>query len=261
MTTASNATSAAAAVVAEYDERARFAPGEIAAVATPLLLNDLLNSANRVTEIPCGAGHFLADYARTGTTATLVDASPTMLAAAVEQASAAGLCVAPTCAYWQEMTLPPDVDLVVVPNGALNQLACQTPIADLLVRLRESLSPGARVLAQVACTHLGGVDTGTFYDPSSPHDVWLADRPLDLTPTAAPVLRLRRQHRSGDRLRIEFDYRDPSNARLLVTTVELVLFSTTTVTDAFTRAGFVDVRLLRGAGQPSEVVAVVGGDR
>lgn len=256
------ATSTAAAVVAEYGKRARFARGEIAAVVSPVLLDDLLNSAGHVAEIPCGAGHFLVDYARAGTIATLVDGSPAMLAAAIEQAAATGLRATPMCGYWQEMRLPVDIDLVVVPNGALNQLTCQTPLVDLLARLRENLNPGARVLAQVACTHIGGgVDTATFYDPASPHDVWLVDRQLDLTPPAPPVLRRRRQHRGGATLRIEFDYRDPSNACLHTTTVELVLFSRATVTEAFTAAGFADVRLLRGTEQLSEAVAVVGTDR
>lgn len=215
----------ATAVVASYDERVRFARAETVAVRRPRLLRGLLNSSSHVAEVPCGTGHFLADYARAGVAVTLVDANAAMLAVATENAIQMGLPVErtfPTPAYWQDVTLPDDVDLVVVPNAALNQLACQAPLTDLVTRLRAALCPDAEVLAQVACTHPGGgVDRATFYDPARQHGVWFADRWFEPTDAGGAVVRRRRQHREGNHLRIDFDYHDPAGTSLHATTVAM----------------------------------------
>lgn len=251
----------ATCVVQSYQQRARFARAETAAVRRPQLLRGLLASVTHVAEIPCGAGHFLADYARAGVAVTLVDASAAMLAVAVEYAVEIGLPADRTVsalAYLQDLQLPDEVDLVVAPNAALNQLACQSPLNDLLVRLHRTLRPGADVLAQVACTHAGeGVDTATFYDPAQQPGKWFADRWFDPNHDGGAVRRRRRQHRAGDRLRIDFDYLDRAGTSLHATTVELELFSTSTLTETFTAAGFTHIRLLPGHGGLSEVLATV----
>lgn len=253
------ATNDTVTVVDLYQQRARFARAEAAAVRRPRLLRGLLRTASHVAEIPCGAGHFLADYVRSGATATLVDACPAMLAAAVKHAVDAGLPAGrtfPTHAYVHELQLLAEVDLVVAPNAAVNQLACQSSLTDMLALLRRAVSPGVDVLAQVACTHPGGgVDTSTFYDTSRQHRVWFPDRWFDPIQAGGAVLRHRRQHRDGDRLRIEFDYVDPAGHSVHTTAVELVLFSAPSLRDAFTAAGFVHVRFLPGQGGLSEVLA------
>jgi SAM-dependent methyltransferase len=260
---ASSAALSAAAVVASYDGRTRFARVETGAVRRPRLLRGLLDMATRGAELPGGAGHFLADYARAGVVVTLADASPVMLAAAREHALDAGLPAERTrtvCAYVQDLMVPERVDLVVVPNAALNQLTCQAPLADLLAGIRASLRPGAEVLVQVACTHPGGgVDTTGFYDPARPHGVWFADRWFDPALAGGAVLRRRRQHRDGDQLRVEFDYRDPAGACLHAATVELTLLSVDTLTAAFTAAGFAHVRFLPGQDGLSEALATMDG--
>lgn len=247
-----------AAVVASYAGRARFARAEAAAVHRPRLLRGLLGTTTHIAEIPCGAGHFLAAYADAGVTVTMVDASPAMLAEAGRHARQAGLPAEQIFtreAYWQNVTLPHDVDLVVAPNAALNQLACQTPLIDLLADLRDALHPGTEVLAQVGCTHPGGrADAATFYDPAHPHRAWFADRCFEPAQAGA-VLRRRRQHRDGDRLRIEFDYRDHAGASLHTTTVEMALFTPAQLGEAMTAAGFGHVRFLPGFGGLSEFLA------
>lgn len=263
MTGPGGASLSVAAVVASYDERTRFARAETGAVRRPRLLRGLLDSAARVAELPCGAGHFLADYARAGVVVTLADANPVMLAAACAHALDAGLPAERTRtvrAYVQDLLLPDLVDLVVVPNAALNQLACQAPLAELLAGVRASLRCGAAVLVQVACTHPGGgVDTAGFYDPARQHRVWFADRWFDPARAGGAVLRRRRQHRNGDQLCVEFDYRDPAGACLHATTVELTLLSADTLTAAFTTAGFGHVRFLAGQGGLSEALATLDG--
>lgn len=207
------ATSDAATVVASYEQRARFARTETATVRRPRLLRGLLDSATHIAEIPCGTGHFLGDYVRVEVSVTLVDASAAMLAAAVEHAVEAGLPADrtfPTLGYLHELHLRDGIDLVVAPNAALNQLAWQAPLIELLTSLRATVCPGAEVLAQVACTQPdAGVDTATFYDAARQHRVWFADRWFDPAQAGGAVLRRRRQYRDGNRLRIEFDYRDP----------------------------------------------------
>lgn len=255
----------AAVVVASYEARTRFVRAETATVSRPRLLRGLLGSATHVAEIPCGAGHFLTDYAGAGLAVTLVDASEAMLTEACGHARDAGLPPERTYtvhAYVQDLVVPEPVDLVVVPNAALNQLAAQAPLVDLLTGLRVSLRPGVEVLAQVVCTHAGGgVDGAGFYDPACQHRVWFADRWFDPAQAGGAVLRRRRQHWDGDRLRIEFDYRDPANTSLHTTTVELVLFSADMLSAAFTAAGFSHVRFLAGQGGLSEALATVDGGR
>lgn len=250
------------AVVASYDERAQFARAETVAVRRPRLLRGLLNSSSHVAEVPCGAGHFLADYARADVAVTLVDANAAMLAVATEHAIQAEVPIErtfPRPAYWQKLTLPDDVDLVVVPNAALNQLVRQAPLTDLVTRLRAALRPDAEVLAQVACTHPGGgVDRATFYDPARPHGVWFADRWFEPTDAGGAVVRRRRQHRDGNHLRIDFDYHDPAGISLHATTVAMNLLSAATLIESFTAGGFSRIRFLPGRGGLSEILASAG---
>jgi SAM-dependent methyltransferase len=253
------ATSDAVTVVGAYAQRAPFARAEAAAVRRPRLLRGLLRTGPRVAEIPCGTGHFLAEYVQTGAAVTLVDACPEMLVAAAEHAVNVGVPVertVPTVAYLQELELLAEVDLVVVPNAAINQLARQSSLTDMLTALRQALRPSVEALAQVVCTHPGGgVDSATFYDAARQHRVWFPDRWFDPADAGGAVLRRRRQHRDDDRLRIEFDYIDPSGHSLHATTVELALFSAQQLRDAFTAAGFAHVRFLPGQGGLSEVLA------
>lgn len=251
-------------VVAAYEGRARFARAETIAVRRPRLLRGLLDASTHVAEIPCGAGHFLTDYLCADVAVTLVDASPAMLAAAVDHAAETGLNAHrtfPILSYLEELPPLHEVDLVVVPNAALNQLSCHTPLTGLLASLRASLHDGATVLAQTACTHSGSqVDTATFYDPTRPHGTWFTDRHFD-PPVGGARVRRRRQHRQGTRLRIEFDYRGPTGASLHTTDVELTLFSPAQLIEAFHIAGFTHVRPRPGHDRLSEVVAHTDGTR
>lgn len=252
-------------VVASYEGRARFARAETAAVRRPRLLLDVLDSATHVAEIPCGAGHFLADYAHAGVAVTLVDASPAMLTAAVEHAGETGLGTGrtfPIVSYLDDLPRLTGVDVVVVPNAALNLLACQTPLPDLLTYLRTSLGGGAKVLAQVACTHpTNRVDTATFYDSARQHGTWFTDRWVQSTSIKEAVVRRRCQHRDGNQLRIEFDYHDPNGTSLHTTVVELTLFSARQLIEAFHATGFTHIRFLPGNGTLSEILALTDGDR
>ncbi len=254
-----------AAVVDGYELRARFARAEADAVSHPRLLRGLLRSTRHVAEIPCGAGHFLANYAAIGARTTLIDGNDAMLATAIEQAADIGLPADRTHAhvqYVQELDELADVDLLVMPNAALNQLSCQTPLTQLLATIHDTLQPGAELLAQVTCTHPGGgIDATGCYDPARPHDVWFADRYLDPNRADGAVLRRRRQRHQGNgavRVHIEFDYIDTAGVSLHTTSVELCLFSAEELAAALTSAGFSRLRFLPGYGGLSEIVAQTG---
>lgn len=258
---------AATAVVDGYEVRARFARAEADAVSRPRLLRGLLRTAQHVAEVPCGAGHFLADYAATGVKTMLIDGNGAMLAAAIEHAAEIGLPADRTDAhvrYVQELGELAGVDLVVIPNAALNQLACQTPLTALLEAVHHGLRPGAKLLAQVACTHPGGgIDTAGCYDPIRHHGVWFADRYLDPSRAGGAVLRHRRQHRHHDgngagRVCVEFDYIDTTGTSLHTTSIKLRLFSAEELAAALISAGFSRVRFLPGYGGLSEIVAQAG---
>ncbi|MGH3911958.1 MAG: hypothetical protein ACRDTC_00900 [Pseudonocardiaceae bacterium] len=147
-----------------------------------------------------------------------------------------------------------------LPYAALNQLACQTPSAELLTAIGRTLQRGVDLLAQVLCIHSGGrVDTAGFYDPFRKHGVWFADRYLDPACAAGAVLRRRRQYRhhvdGTARVRVEFDYLDSIGASLLTTGVELRLFSVEALVALLTTAGFRHIRFLPGCGGLSEILA------
>ncbi len=248
---------AAVSVAQSYRARARFCHAETVDVPRPWMLRGLLDTAGHVAEIPCGAGHFLTEYAHARAAVTLVDACVDMLAAATARAHEIGLeQVQSHQATVQELPPLVDVDLVVLPNGALNQLAHQTPTERLLAGLCSVMRPAATMLVQVACTHPGGgTDTSTFYEPHRQHGVWFADRWFQPTQAAGAVLRRRRQNRNNQQLRIEFDYLDSAGERLHTTEVGLVLLPAAQLAEAFTAAGFVHVRFLPGRGGLSELLA------
>jgi SAM-dependent methyltransferase len=254
-----------AAVVDGYELRARFARAEADAVSRPRLLRGLLRNIRHVAEVPCGAGHFLGDYATTGVRTTLIDGNGAMLAAAIEHAADIELPADRTHAhvqYVQELSELAGVDLLVMPNAALNQLSCQTPLTELLTTIHDALRPGAELLAQVACTHSsGGIDTAGCYDPLRQHGVWFADRRLDPSRAGGAVLRRRRQHREGNstfRVRVEFDYIDTADISLHTTSVELLLFSAEELAAALMSTGFNRLRFIPGYGGLSEIAAQTG---
>lgn len=246
------------AVVESYRQRARFYRAE-AIVRPPRLLEGLLDAARHVAEIPCGTGHFLAEYLNAGVAVTLVDACPDMLDSATEHACDTGLPmerVHVVLSTVQRMSELAGVDLVVMPNGAINQLICQMSLMRLLVGLRTAMRPGTTLLAQVACTRPdGGMDRSTFYDPRRQHGVWFVDRWFNPIHAGGAALRRRRQHRDGETLRIEFDYRNAIGERLHSTMVELALLPAGGLIDMCIAAGFVHVRLSAGDSGLSELLA------
>jgi len=102
-------------------------------------------------------------YADAGCTALLIDASAEMRDAAA--VNAAGLPNV-RCLQSRLETLTADVvlaDLIVVPNGALNQLAHDLPLLDVFRPLAGVLTPGCRILVQAL---LGEpVEACGFYEP------------------------------------------------------------------------------------------------
>jgi hypothetical protein len=249
-------------VVNGYTDRARFARAETDAVAPPRMLPGLLGTARHVTELPCGAGHFLDQYSAARLEVTLVDGNQAMLAAAVDHAGALGIAadrVHGRAQLLQDLAPLPSVDLAVIPNGALNQLACQTRLVDLLTGIRGALSANVHLLAQVLCSHgHGQLDASGFYDRAREPGCWFADRHLP-SHTAA-VYRYRRQHHASpeDLLRVEFDYR-AGDRSVHTTAVTLRVLSPTGLLHAMAAAGFTPVHFLPGHGGLSEILARTDG--
>jgi SAM-dependent methyltransferase len=247
------------AVVAGYGERARFARAETP-TSPPLLLSQLLHGAGHVVEVPCGAGHFLTDYAGAGTRVTLIDANAAMLELAARRAAEANL---PTDRLHQRVSLVqqlapvPGADVLVVPNGALNQLAAQDPLEEILARLRGTLPGGGHMLLQVVCRHPdGGTDAGGFFTPGWPDGQWRADRRLDPEQAAGASYRERRQHHIAPGcVRIDLAYLDAAGTRLHTSTVTLRLIHVAELTDALQAAGLRMATVGRGGDRLTEVLA------
>jgi hypothetical protein len=216
-------------VVTSYAARARFARAETATVPRTRLLRGLVATATHVAELPCGAGYFLTDFGDSGLVVTLADANAAMLAQARDHARDAGLRPDRTHTihpYLQGLVLPEPVDLVVA-SAALNRRG-----AGLAAGQRASRCRGAGVGGLHPSRRRSG--HGRVLRPGPPAREWFADRWFDPAQAGGAVLLRRRQIRDGDRLRIDFDYRGPADARLHATTVELTLFSADVLATAFT---------------------------
>ncbi|WP_063711395.1 class I SAM-dependent methyltransferase [Nocardia asiatica] len=249
-------------VVASYDQRAVFSRAETTSVPRPHGLAQLLATCRHLVEVPCGSGHFLSDYARADVSVTLADANAAMLKEAAEHAHEVGIPesrLSVVQGLLNRLRLPDDVDMVVVPNAALNQLAYQQPLTAVAAALHAAADrTGVQLLAQVAVTTDAGPDTATrFFDPAVPDDDWVADRWFDPAVGGA-VQRRRRQRRFGDRLRLEFAYLDGHGNTVHTTTTHIQLLTHTTLSAAFELAGFGEIRVRPGPGGLWELRAVTG---
>lgn len=208
--------------IATYTDRARFVAAEIDRVPRPRGLGPALDAARHVVELPCGAGHFLPEYVRAGIRVTLIDANRAMLHVATARATLAGTTFTAHVALLP--TLPPlsDADLLVLPNAALNQLACHGDPAALFAALAAA-APGARLLAQVLDTRPDTASPVGWYDPTLCSGTWIADLVLDERVHAGAARRRRRQHQTGDRVTIDFDYLNDAGRSLHQASVQVRL--------------------------------------
>lgn len=242
-----------------YDQRVVNYPAEIADVAAPRLLAGLLRGGMTVAEIPSGTGHFLRAYAVAGARVVLVDASAAMLAAARPVGTRQILHT--MCARVED--LPGGelrgVDVVVMPNATLNQLAAApgSDLAEMLAAAASVLRPGGLLLAQILLAEEGKVGAGCgFYDPQLPDGVWHPDRTLRDT-GGRPVVRRRRQHHRGDQVLIDFSF-TCGDVHLYDHQVTITLFAAEELRDALAVAGLHVAQRLpadTAAHRPAEVLA------
>ncbi|MFE1102390.1 class I SAM-dependent methyltransferase [Nocardiopsis alba] len=226
-------------VVESYRARAAWACAE-SRPTTPHLLFRALGDITTVVEFPAGPGHFLTAYARAGVRVRLIDASRPMLTAATHHARDVGVVeLAIGCHFLEHL---PDLaeELVVVPNAALNQLAAQTPLTDVLAHLREAVRPGTRLLLQYL--QVGPTSHsepgGRFYDPALPDGHTSTDHTFT-DPHNRRVRRHHRQYHTADRsqVRIEFTYTTPGHQER-TTHVHLALPDMAEVESALTATGW-----------------------
>jgi len=186
---------------AGYAGRAAYYAAETRQVHEPALLAGLLRPGLAVAEMPSGTGHFLPAYSRAGADITLVDACPQMLAAVQATASGNGTAVTTVCGMIEDLPARAGpYDLIVMPNGALNQLAAATPPGELLTAVARLLAPGGLILAQVLSP---GVACD-FYDPALADGQWRRDRQFP-GPNGQAVARRRRQRHEDGLVHIEFE--------------------------------------------------------
>lgn len=186
-----------------YAARARHYAAEIGNVPPPGTLAALLRPGLTVAEMPSGTGHFLSAYAAAGAEVTLIDVCSAMLEAARRHAAAVGMDPVLICAPIQDLTAQTrPFDLVVVPNAALNQLAADANLADLLAVVAQRLRPGGRLLAQVLDP--AGHQACGFYDPTLGDGTWCVDRRF-ADEIGRPLIRRRRQQHFGGLIRIDFE--------------------------------------------------------
>lgn len=184
-----------------YAERARYYAAEVARVPEPALLAGLLRPGLAVAEMPSGTGHFLPAYACAGAGITLADACPQMLATALALAAQSGTALTAVCGPIEDLPgRAGPFDLIVMPNGALNQLSADAPPARLLAAIARLLTPGGLFLAQV----LSPAAACGFYDPGLPDGDWHQDRQL-AGDDGRTVTRRRRQHHRDGLIHIDFE--------------------------------------------------------
>jgi SAM-dependent methyltransferase len=186
---------------AGYAGRASWYAAEISQVPEPALLARLLRPGLAVAEMPSGTGHFLPAYSAARASITLVDACPQMLTAAQVRASRSGTAIATMCGMIEDLpgrTGP--FGLIVMPNGALNQLAAAAPPDRLLAAVARLLFPDGLFLAQI----LSPDAACGFYDPELADGDWHQDRQFP-GEDGRPVSRRRCQHHEGDVVHTEFE--------------------------------------------------------
>ncbi|GAA1464568.1 hypothetical protein GCM10009603_41910 [Nocardiopsis exhalans] len=242
-------------VVSSYRDRAAWARAE-SCPTTPHLLPRALADITAVVEFPAGPGYFLTHYAHAGVRLHLIDASWPMLTAATHHAREAGVAeLAIGCHYLEHLPELVGEELVVVPNAALNQLAAQTPLPDVLARLREAVKPGTRLLLQYVAASAG--PGSGFYDPALPDGRTILDHTFT-APGNQQVTRRHSQHHTADRrqARIEFTY-TVSGHEERTSHVHLALPASGEVETALAHTGWVTTHTHDGAGF-REVLATAG---
>lgn len=247
--------------IEDYAARAAFAEDEAVTLPVPTGLGALLSAGATVAEVPCGTGHHLDRYAQVGCHVILIDGSKPMLARAQQRAHAAGIAAARlsgAAGRIPGLTARPAADLVVVPNGALNQLAAQTPLNEVLADLRGLLAPGGTLVAPVLVRHADDrLDSAPYFDSAAPPMTWAPDRAFDIE-GLGHVTRHRRHHfEDPGVLSIDFDYRTAKSS-LHRSSVRLALLRPHDLLQALRRAGYARPRFQPGAGGLSEVCAENG---
>jgi SAM-dependent methyltransferase len=190
-----------------YGRRAAYYAAEISGVPGPALLRGLLRPGLSVAEMPSGTGHFLPAYSAAGARITLVDACPQMLAAAQALATRSGITVTAVCETIEGLPgRAGPFDVIVMPNGAINQLAAETPLARLLAVVVLLLAPDGLFLAQA----LAPDAACGFYDPGLPDGAWHPDRHFTSGDGRA-ITRRRRQHHRDGLVHIDFELASGGN--------------------------------------------------
>jgi hypothetical protein len=218
-------------------------------LTAPYLLDGLLRPGMVVAEVPSGTGHYLHAYAAAGCRCVLVDADADMLAAAAD--NAAGIPhVRLLHARLEELTgAQLLVDLVVVPNGALNQLAHDLPLTHVFRALADIVGEGSRLLVQALLGEPG--EACGFYEPLR-GTFWFTDRRIT-DPAGGTLLRRRRQRQHDDGVSIDFTlHRD--DTLVYEHTVSLRLLDRAVVTTAATATGLTVTTYRPGLGRLTEVV-------
>lgn len=234
---------------AGYEQRAGYYGAEISRVPEPGLLAGLLRPGLAIAELPSGTGHFLPAYSAAGAGITLVDACPQMLAAAQALAAQSGIAITAVCETIEELpgsTGP--FDLIVMPNGALNQLAAGTPPARLLVIVARLLTPDGHFLAQLL---VPGAACG-FYDPALADGDWHQDRQF-ASEDGRTVTRRRCQHHRDSVVHIDFEMASGGNPlhRQQVTLRPMLIKD---VQAAFADAGLRTLKVSPGPGGLTEIL-------
>lgn len=235
-------------VVAGYTARAGWAAADVARAVVPRALPRVLAGSAHVAEIPCGAGHLLDRYAAAGVAVTLVDANAAMLTVARTRAARAGVrAVHPVPALLPDLPALPECGAVVIPHGALNQLAAQQDLVVLLGAVRAAVVPGARLLAQL-------LDLGAHPLARGPHGFWVREPAVALT-DGSHLVRSRRTHRRQARmLDVELVYTS-SQHQHQADPVRMQLLPSADVANAMTEAGWTDVVRRPGPGGFVELTA------
>jgi len=223
-----------------YQARAAGYAGELADLPTPRLLDTVLGESGlRVVEAPSGTGHYLPHYARAGARLTLADVCPQMITTALRHAEDSGVFApAVACTLIEDLdSLITGVDLLVIPNAAINQLAAQPGrLIAVLSAAHRALAPAGTVYIQALCRSGTRVPACRFYDLAAPHRCWFPDRVLP-----GGGVRRRWQERTGDRLSIGFRITTPAG----VTTEQHVDLRVLTVARLAAAARRAELRITR----------------
>lgn len=222
----------------------------------PFYLDAIRRHGEPALDIGCGTGRLLLDYRQQGVDIDGLDDSEEMLSICRDKADAALLDVRLIHQPMERMELPRRYRTILVPSSTLQLLTDPRAASDALKHIREHLEPGGVVLASIMTLWRQGQPAEEAWEESATTEDGVMYRRVAVT-RVDPIERVEhtedRYEKIVDGIVVRSEVHQRSPATRSYTQDQAV--------QLFERAGFADVRVLKGfadtAAERSDVLFVI----